>query len=190
MNNQQPDNVPEGSEASVTRASGNGNEASIPQAPQSLVKESSGSREVVESDASRLSLVRMATGPRTVEGKQRTKRNALKHGVFSEIALLKGESHAKYDSLLDGLREALQPKGKLEEVLVEKLTTNLWRQRRLIRAEGVVMQWEQQTRERGEVADDLSTVAKLLGHDRGDITNIDDPFALKMCLGVLVDLRC
>jgi len=68
-----------------------------------------------------------STGPRTERGKQRSRHNALKHGIFSEAAVLKSESHAEFQSLLKGLRECLQPQGTLEEVLVEKLATILWR---------------------------------------------------------------
>jgi hypothetical protein len=75
---------------------------------------------------------RVATGPRTMQGKERSKYNAIKHGIFSRVALLKDESKAEFDSLLDGLREYYKPKGTLEDVLVEKLATGLWRHRRLM----------------------------------------------------------
>jgi hypothetical protein len=76
-----------------------------------------------------------ATGPRTTLGKERSKRNALKHGILSQVPLLKGESRAEYDAILNGLRENLQPEGELEELLVEKLALFTWRHRRVIIAE-------------------------------------------------------
>src|SRR5215471_1661179 len=88
-------------------------------------------------DASRRS---GATGPRTTQGKERSKRNALKHGIFSQAALLKDESRAEYDALLNDLRENLQPEGALEEALVEKLALGTWRLRRLIIAETAEIQ--------------------------------------------------
>src|SRR5215471_9480802 len=81
-----------------------------------------------------------ATGPRTTQGKERSKRNALKHGIFSQAALLKDESRAEYDALLNDLRENLQPEGALEEALVEKLALGTWRLRRLIIAETAEIQ--------------------------------------------------
>lgn len=75
------------------------------------------------------------TEPRTTQGKDRSNRNALKHGIFSQAVLLKGESRAEYDALLNGLRENLQPEGTLEEMLVEKLAMDAWRLRRLFIAE-------------------------------------------------------
>ncbi len=81
------------------------------------------------------SLTRRATGPRTPQGKERSKFNARKHGLFSKAVLLHDESRAEYDALLNGLMENLQPQGKLEIVLVENLATLLWRKRRLLQVE-------------------------------------------------------
>jgi len=81
------------------------------------------------------SATRRATGPRTPQGKERSKFNARKHGLFSKAVFLKDESRAEYDALLNGLMENLQPQGKLEIVLVENLATLLWRKRRLLQVE-------------------------------------------------------
>jgi hypothetical protein len=78
---------------------------------------------------------RKSTGPRTPQGKQRSKYNALKHGLLSKAVLLEGESPVEYLSLLNGLRDDFQPQGKLESVLVENLAALLWRTRRLFHAE-------------------------------------------------------
>lgn len=74
-------------------------------------------------------------GPRTAQGKQKSKRNALKHGIFSKVVLLNGEPRAEFDSLLSGLRTDLKPEGTLEELLVDKVAVLFWRLRRLIIAE-------------------------------------------------------
>ena len=73
--------------------------------------------------------------PRTTLGKERSKLNALKHGLLSKAVLLKGESREGYALLLSGLEDDLQPRGKLETVLVENLAVLLWRKRRLLQAE-------------------------------------------------------
>jgi hypothetical protein len=78
---------------------------------------------------------RGASGPRTAQGKQRSKYNAVKHGIFAAVVLPKSESRVQYESLLRGLLEDLCPHGRLEETLVEKLAMLLWRHRRLIRTE-------------------------------------------------------
>ncbi len=84
-----------------------------------------------QTQATSSSLVQGATGPRTPEGKQRSKYNALKHGIFSNALL----PDLEYKVLIDGLVCDLLPVGKLEEVLVEKLATLFWRLRRLLGAE-------------------------------------------------------
>src|SRR5713101_3713054 len=81
------------------------------------------------------SLTRRATGPRTPQGKERSKFNARKHGLFSKAVLLQDESRTEYDALLNGLVENFQPQGKLEIVLVENLASLLWRKRRLLQVE-------------------------------------------------------
>jgi hypothetical protein len=96
----------------------------------------SGLAATVNDRASSSSLVPRASGPRTPTGKDRSKHNALKHGIFSKIVLLKGEPRSDFDSLLSGLRDDLRPEGMLEKTLVEKLVSLIWRQRRLLMAEG------------------------------------------------------
>jgi hypothetical protein len=91
--------------------------------------------EVIQTYDDQSGSITKATGPRTSAGKERSKRNALKHGIFSKVALLKDESRSEFDSLLTGLREDRQPEGTLEEALVEKLAILLWRYRRFLRAE-------------------------------------------------------
>jgi hypothetical protein len=81
-------------------------------------------------------LARRAGGPRTSKGKERSKHNALKHGLFSKAVLLKDEPRAEFDYLLSELCNDLQPVGMLEVVLVDKLAAVLWRYRRMLIAEG------------------------------------------------------
>jgi hypothetical protein len=74
-------------------------------------------------------------GPRSRQGKENSKYNALKHGIFSKVALLENESRAEFNSLLRGLRIQFEPNGTLEELLVDKLVVLFWRLRRLIIAD-------------------------------------------------------
>ncbi|MHB8617596.1 MAG: hypothetical protein ACYC93_16185 [Candidatus Acidiferrales bacterium] len=140
------------------------------------------------------SIDRTATGPRTPQGKERSKHNAITHGIFSKVALLKGESKTEFDSLLDGLREHYEPEGTLEEVLVEKLATLSWRYRRLIVAEGAEVQskvefleWGQQNRQfdQPELIDSLDPITSLPGL----IWRIKNPHVLALCLTLLLELR-
>lgn len=133
-------------------------------------------------------------GPRSAEGKAISKFNATSHGIFSNVAVLKTESRADYESLLNGVRDACKPVGMLEEVLVDKLTTILWRYRRLIRAET------------GEVSENLSSIdridVRIRERDRLDLEYLQrrrsaqgvigmtyDPEILNVCLRALSNLH-
>src|SRR6266487_3296020 len=129
-----------------------------------------------------------ALGPRTQQGKQKSSRNATKHGVFSKVIILETESKARYEELLAGLRETLQPEGTLEELLVEKLATTVWRQRRLLLAESAeirknteFVELDQRKQER-EAAGSIARLSGiLLSH--GLIGHIINPDLLEHCLG-------
>jgi len=137
---------------------------------------------------------RQATGPRTELGKQRARLNATKHGVFSRFSVLKGESRAAYESLVKGLAESLQPVGRLEEILVEKLATILWRHRRLIMAEAAeirnsteFLEWDQRNQQQEE-AEAIGS-SSILDYNGGLIRKIQNPHVLERCLELLAELR-
>jgi hypothetical protein len=138
-----------------------------------------------------------ATGPRTLAGKEISKRNSLKHGIFSKVALLQNESRPEFDSLLSGLRNDFQSKGTLEEILVEKLATLFWRYRRLmiaetaeIQKETAFLEWEnaeQQDMDTMETShvdpqDSDSEVVPL-------IRKIANPEISEVCLKILNELK-
>ena len=103
--------------------------------PEKLDKEGSRSTDVAGGKHSFAQRARGATGPRTVQGKQRSRYNAIKSGVFARFVLLKHESRVDYESVLNGLREDFQPQGTLEMLLVEDLAVLTLRKRRLLQAE-------------------------------------------------------
>ncbi len=139
-------------------------------------------------------LISKATGPRTEQGKQRASRNATKHGIFCKVIILKDESRAEYDGLVARLWEALRPEGALEELLVEKLATITWRQRRLLLAEGAEIrmnmefaEWDQRNRDQKE-AEQIGSVPTD-EDDHGLIREIHNPDVLECCLQRLAELR-
>jgi hypothetical protein len=129
-------------------------------------------------------------GPRTALGKERSKFNARTHGIFSKIVVLKGESQAEYDSLLDGFREYFRPVGPFEEGLVEILAVTRWRQRRPLIAEGAeieagkaLVEWDEKVR----TMIGSTNIQKASGR-RGLARKIEDAEALDVSierLGVL-----
>jgi hypothetical protein len=76
-----------------------------------------------------------STGPRTPEGKAAVRLNALKHGLRSQEVLLPGEDEEALTELGDILTTELQPVGVLENLLVARITSAVWRLRRLGRVE-------------------------------------------------------
>jgi hypothetical protein len=68
-----------------------------------------------------------STGPRTPAGKQRSSLNALRHGLTGHVIVLPSEDHAAYETHTQRLFQDLQPKGALEEQLVQSLADTSWR---------------------------------------------------------------
>ncbi len=162
--------------------------------PDLKVEEQGGATETIVALNPSEGPMRRATGPRTELGKHRPSLNATKHGVFSRVTVLKGESRAEYESLLKGLWEAFPPEGKLEEVLVEKLAMILWRHRRLIVAEGAeirknveFLEWDQQNQQQEEAEETGNS--SMPKYEGGLIRNIHNPHVLNRCLELLVELR-
>jgi hypothetical protein len=79
--------------------------------------------------------VRRSGGPRTERGKEKSSRNAIKHGIFSTVVLPGWESRKEYQGLLHALIDDIKPEGYMQRMLVEKFAANFWRQSRLVRAE-------------------------------------------------------
>jgi hypothetical protein len=84
---------------------------------------------------------RRSSGPRTAAGKARAARNRISHGLLSREALLPGEDRKKFEALTEGLRRCFQPKGMYEEILVDIITREVWKMRRLGRMEVDILSW-------------------------------------------------
>ena len=76
-----------------------------------------------------------STGPRTPEGKARSSKNALKHGLLARDAVMADEDPAEYDRQLQILEENLFPKNAIEFELVLQIADSRWRLRRITRIE-------------------------------------------------------
>jgi len=76
-----------------------------------------------------------ATGPRTAEGKARSSRNALKHGLTSTEAVLQEEAAEDFEALRQGFMDERRPVGETEETLVETMAMATWKLRRVWRME-------------------------------------------------------
>lgn len=100
-----------------------------------------------------------STGPRTAAGKERSSRNATRHGLLSQRMLLSDESEEELRALRHGMRQSLRPVGELEEELVERMVAATWRKRRGDRVELGLWDW------RGHVSSGKSTLANVFFMD-------------------------
>jgi len=82
-----------------------------------------------------------STGPRTARGKEYSRKNAIKHGLFTrhmwEFAV-SGEFQPEYDLLLVGFHKQFEPIGKAEELEVERMAVCWWKFQRAWRYENSV----------------------------------------------------
>jgi hypothetical protein len=78
---------------------------------------------------------RKSTGPRTEEGKNRSRLNALDHGCRANLMVLPTEVFGEYENELKAWKFSFQPRNPAEEVLVERLVSLGWRQKRIDRAQ-------------------------------------------------------
>ena len=81
-----------------------------------------------------------STGPKTLDGKNRSKLNALQHGLRSAITILPTEDAASFEARKDAWTDELQPNGEFETYLVDLIVANSWRLDRCRRAEASLLQ--------------------------------------------------
>ena len=68
-----------------------------------------------------------STGPKTAEGKAKVSKNAVKHGLFAEEAVITGENPADYEAYLDSFLSEMKPVGAVETMLAERFVSLAWR---------------------------------------------------------------
>jgi hypothetical protein len=73
----------------------------------------------------------LSTGPKTPEGKAAVRRNALKHGLTAENAVITAEEVQDFDQLRRKFEDHLQPDGPVEIALVQQIVMAQWRLVRL-----------------------------------------------------------
>ncbi len=78
-------------------------------------------------------------GVKTEEGKMISRYNAIRHGLLSKEVLLEGEDETALIQIGKKLRDELEPRTELELVLVDRITANVWRLRRVMQIEREMM---------------------------------------------------
>jgi len=80
-----------------------------------------------------------STGPKTIEGKKAVSKNALKHGLFTNEAVIAGESLEDYNTLREKTLDELCPIGNMETILAERIVSLTWRLKRIERFQSIVI---------------------------------------------------
>ena len=66
-------------------------------------------------------------GPSTLEGKQRVKYNALRHGFTGQVLIITPEEREHFDSFVNGMMKDLAPVGTHETFLANSIAEEAWR---------------------------------------------------------------
>ena len=72
-----------------------------------------------------------SNGPTTSEGKARSAKNSLKHGLNGGDVVIPGESQEDFDTLYADLVAHYRPSGEMETDLVLEIASSRWRLRRV-----------------------------------------------------------
>jgi hypothetical protein len=80
-----------------------------------------------------------STGPKTEDGKQRSRRNALRHGFTAETVIEPLESRDEYRAFEAAILTEYLPQTPVEQELVRRLASLFWRLRRATSIETVLL---------------------------------------------------
>ncbi len=102
-------------------------------------------------------------GPVTPNGKARSSRNAIQHGLNSAVVVLPQESRAAFDHLRAAYMDRFHPADQVEADLVETLASARWRLNRLVAIESKLFEKELvlQNREISKNFTEIDDEAKL-----------------------------
>lgn len=81
-------------------------------------------------------------GVKTEEGKEIVKYNAVKHGLLSQQIVMEDESPEELFELEEKIREELNPTGEIQNFLVDRVVSGMWRLKRLLKIERNGMEYQ------------------------------------------------
>jgi hypothetical protein len=99
-----------------------------------------------------------STGPKDTT---LTRLNALKHGLLSKEVLIKGEDKKALEELGKKLRTDLAPQNELENILVDRMVSSLWRLKRAVRAENGFLSSEYEERKFNDFTSKKNSDSKI-----------------------------
>jgi hypothetical protein len=88
-------------------------------------------------DANRIN-AQKSTGPRTPEGKARSRRNGLRHGLTAKTCMLDGEDPEGLTDLIAEIREKFDPQDTDEDFLIERMANARQRYSRIMPIEAAI----------------------------------------------------
>src|SRR5262245_9096069 len=91
-------------------------------------------RSLKQIEANRLNAIKR-TGPRTDEGRQRSRCNAVRHGLTAETVIANLEDRQDYEAFETAVASCYDAESAVERELVLRLASVLWRLRRAVGVE-------------------------------------------------------
>src|ERR1700691_1813843 len=73
----------------------------------------------------------LSTGAKTEEGRNRSRMNALRHGLTGQVTTMTDEDRAAHDQFSKALIQDLAPEGAMEIQLAQRIATDSWRLNRI-----------------------------------------------------------
>jgi hypothetical protein len=70
---------------------------------------------------------RQSSGPKSEAGRNRSRMNALRHGLTSQVTTMRDEDRTAHDQFAKALMKDLAPEGAMETQLAQRIATDSWR---------------------------------------------------------------
>lgn len=89
---------------------------------------------------------RLSQGPKTDEGKARSARNSVQHGLYSQFVVLSNEDQSQFDQLHASYVDYFQPATQFENDLLTDIVSARWRLLRILTLETAGLDYEVERR--------------------------------------------
>ena len=87
------------------------------------------SKKLTKAESARINGAK-SKGPKTPEGKQRSRLNAIRHGLAARTVCLTKEDRPIFEAVVEAYTNRFQPADDIEEDLIEQMVVAKWKQRR------------------------------------------------------------
>ena len=82
---------------------------------------------------------RKSTGPKSSKGKAIVSTNAIRHGLLSNIMVIRDKTMEEFEGFSQALIKSIQPEGALEQLLAAKVIQLAWRLQRVLSIESEML---------------------------------------------------